>query len=41
MEKNEILVVYGGDTSGMANALAHEAKLAELKGKNFSGFFYR
>jgi len=32
MDKNEILVVYGGDISGMAIALAREAKLAELIG---------
>jgi uncharacterized protein (DUF362 family) len=32
MEKNEILVVYGTDISGMAFRLAREANLAELIG---------
>jgi uncharacterized protein (DUF362 family) len=32
MDTNEILVVYGSDISGMAIALAREAKLAELIG---------
>jgi len=32
MEKNEILVVYGSDISGMAITLVREAKLAELIG---------
>jgi len=34
MDKNEILVVYGSDISGMAIALAREARLAELIGKH-------
>jgi len=32
MEKNEILVIYGNDISGMAASLAREANLAELIG---------
>jgi len=34
MEKNEILVVYGSDISGMAITLAREARLAELIGNH-------
>ncbi|MDR2922464.1 MAG: DUF362 domain-containing protein [Treponema sp.] len=32
MEKNEILIIYGNDISGMAVSLAREANLAELIG---------